>query len=891
MSESGFKKRRRTQTGGVRGPGGRVLVAVSARANYEQRLGETRAMMEQATPMTYKSLALTGSGATSSAAPLEQRLSSPQLHVVQSPHVAALKFVNERDYMGVADTDEMRQLLAASGLGEALQAPLGTERKTPMGAARKGGRGAAMPQSRLVASDRFLTLEPLTEPWPLQWEAVHFMEKHEAERVEDISGGIIADEMGLGKTFQTLLHIMRHLQALCRTTGKPFGQPTLVVFPKTLLATWRAEIARHFPRDTFSVLVLAEGANAHITARDVLEHYTLVLTTYPTIARAHSARDRKRGAGERAPYAALFEVAWWRIVADESHVFANRETARFAAMCQLNAHHKWLLTGTPILNDAGDACAALSFLGVPDARLPVDQSARSERVRGTLAADRSAEKRARHGSARDSFVYLLEIRRLLHLVMLRRVDDREYYTKTTRLADWETQAERDLYALYYARFRANCFALRKGRAHDKPRARDEGEACTDEEDDEDVGSDSATGEPPAKRARIESDGKSPHGGRRAAMDTLTVDILRMRQICAYPCVIGDLALPPHVLLEQGYDPVQRGAANTQDRIARHAPGGARVPSLAYLAAARYATDVVNPNYFLEQDEQATTSPYLARMAYSAGPDRWAALVPDTACHCRLDTILKHVHGRVLPFVGTKARIMMRNFRSAIPRNEKYLIFSEWVKVLENMMHAFGAARHYSFLLTGDQSSAERDCVLREFARSDTHRILFISLHVGSNGLNIPCATYVSHVDPWWNPQTMRQADARMRPSEEKHGYVFDVIMHATVEEDVKRMADEKSQISRLLLNTDEATLREIAATLSRLEAAAARDDMECDEEDSAAGEGASHAPDDAGDDPHGGGSFDALASMLASRGSAVHAARSAMLELVDRVIEDGGGDT
>jgi SNF2 family DNA or RNA helicase len=687
------------------------------------------------------------------------------------------------------------------------------------------------------AVTRYATIEPLTEPWPSQWEAVHFGERHERERVHDVSGGIIADEMGLGKTFQWLLLILRHLQARCAATGAPFGQPTLIVCPKTLLPTWRAEMVKHFPRDAFALLVLAEGANQRATPAQILTQYTVVLTTYPTLVAAHRAR------AAAAPYAALFALSWWRIIADESHVFANRDTTRFDVMCRLRAHHKWILTGTPVLNDVGDARALLRFLGVPEARLPVDQSARSERVSGTLAADRSEERKARLGHVRDSFAYLLAMRSMLHEVMLRRTDGRDRYRKQVQLAEFETGAERDLYAAYHARFRANCRAVRSARA------REEGEVrSSDGEGDSDASS--GTDEPVAKR-RYDTRG-------RRGMKTLTVDILRMRQICVCPYVVGDLILPPHLLLESGYPAERRAAANTTARILQHAPAG--LHSLAYLAAARVATDLVRPMDFLHATPAGAAPVYLTWVARAVGAERWARFVRDRATHERLAAILAHVGARVLPLVSTKMRLFLRHFRDEIPGDDKYLVFSEWVNVLSRLEHAFSAAGYPSFMLTGDQTSAERDLVLRTYEKSTTRRVLFVSLHVGGNGLNIACANHVSVADPWWNPQTELQAIYRMiRPAQEKYGHVFNVIMRGTVEEDVNRMASEKEQITRLLLDTDAQTLRTIADTRARLEAGC--------------------------DDPCRGDALDGVAAVLASRGAA-HAARSAMLELVDRVLDE-----
>jgi SNF2 family DNA or RNA helicase len=62
--------------------------------------------------------------------------------------------------------------------------------------------------------------------------------------------------------------------------------------------------------------------------------------------------------------------------------------------------------------------------------------------------------------------------------------------------------------------------------------------------------------------------------------------------------------------------------------------------------------------------------------------------------------------------------------------------------------------------TGGLTTAARDHVLRQFHDDPRHRVLLLSLKAGGQGLNLQDASYVFHVDRWWNPATERQAEDR-----------------------------------------------------------------------------------------------------------------------------------
>ena len=70
------------------------------------------------------------------------------------------------------------------------------------------------------------------------------------------------------------------------------------------------------------------------------------------------------------------------------------------------------------------------------------------------------------------------------------------------------------------------------------------------------------------------------------------------------------------------------------------------------------------------------------------------------------------------------------------------------------------AEHAPLVFDGKMSAAKRDATLASFRRDARHRALLLSLRAGGVGLNLQEASYVLHLDRWWNPAIEEQAEAR-----------------------------------------------------------------------------------------------------------------------------------
>ena len=148
-------------------------------------------------------------------------------------------------------------------------------------------------------------------------------------------GGCLADDMGLGKTI-TLIALHLHRAARPATGG-----PTLVVCPASLLGNWEAEIARFAPG---TAVCRFHGAERDLSAVDATGGF--VLTTYGTM---------------RRDAAALAEVPWGLVVADEAQHLKNATSATAKAIRTISSGARVALTGTPVENNLTELWAILDW--------------------------------------------------------------------------------------------------------------------------------------------------------------------------------------------------------------------------------------------------------------------------------------------------------------------------------------------------------------------------------------------------------------------------------------------------------------------------------------------------------------------------------------------------
>ena len=95
------------------------------------------------------------------------------------------------------------------------------------------------------------------------------------------------------------------------------------------------------------------------------------------------------------------------------------------------------------------------------------------------------------------------------------------------------------------------------------------------------------------------------------------------------------------------------------------------------------------------------------------------------------------------------------------QGHKALIFSQYTNETSGVAAAADRLGEFKPLtLTGDIPQQQRSEVIDRFKASTEHKALILSLRVGGLGLNLQEASYVFHLDRWWNPAVEIQAEDR-----------------------------------------------------------------------------------------------------------------------------------
>ncbi|KAK0168138.1 hypothetical protein PV327_001969 [Microctonus hyperodae] len=153
--------------------------------------------------------------------------------------------------------------------------------------------------------------------------------------------GVLCDDMGLGKTLQTLciLALDHH-----RNSQSP---PSLVVCPPTLTGHWVYEAEKFFQAKDLLVMQYGGSPPEREKLRPKVSQHRLVVASYDIVR-----KDIE-----------FFELFQWNYcVLDEGHIIKNGKTKNAKAAKRLHAHHRLILSGTPVQNDVLELWSLFDFL-------------------------------------------------------------------------------------------------------------------------------------------------------------------------------------------------------------------------------------------------------------------------------------------------------------------------------------------------------------------------------------------------------------------------------------------------------------------------------------------------------------------------------------------------
>ena len=132
----------------------------------------------------------------------------------------------------------------------------------------------------------------------------------------------------------------------------------------------------------------------------------------------------------------------------------------------------------------------------------------------------------------------------------------------------------------------------------------------------------------------------------------------------------------------------------------------------------------------------------------------------------------------------------------VAEGHRALLFSQYTSSDYGVEAAAQALSDFAPLsFTGDMSHVERDRTVQQFREHPEHHVLILSLKAGGVGLNLQEASYVFHLDRWWNPAAERQAEDRVhRLGQTLAVTVFKYTCNDTVEERIEALLSQKQNL-------------------------------------------------------------------------------------------------
>ena len=129
-----------------------------------------------------------------------------------------------------------------------------------------------------------------------------------------------------------------------------------------------------------------------------------------------------------------------------------------------------------------------------------------------------------------------------------------------------------------------------------------------------------------------------------------------------------------------------------------------------------------------------------------------------------------------------------------------LVFSQFTGFLDIVEEGLKKRGLECLRLDGSTPVPKRKDLVKSFQESSGPRVFLISLKAGGKGLNLTRATYVYHLDPWWNPAVENQASDRAhRIGQTSQVTVTRLLMRHTVEEKMMSLKERKLKLYKALL--------------------------------------------------------------------------------------------
>ncbi|KAI0530233.1 hypothetical protein GGR58DRAFT_494135 [Xylaria digitata] len=583
------------------------------------------------------------------------------------------------------------------------------------------------------------------------------------QRPRLLSGGILTDEMGLGKTLQMISLIMND--------GFNDG-PTLIVAPTGVLSNWEQQFTEHVKADRVPRVLRYHGSSKYhqFKKADILQ-YDVIITSYGLLASQFKSGN----------WTALFGVNWRRVVLDEGHVIRNHNTKSAQAACKLQAKSRWILSGTPFVNNATDFWSTLLFLkitgGIQEKNI---FNAKIARPLEGIVKDKNNKARLNvRGDAQALFQALVQdlcLRRKKDMAFINlRMPEKIEYVHRVRFTELEQLRYEKM--LSEARDVLRQFVSRSydGERKNKHKRDHKNDSRND-----------------VKFANV--------------LETL----LRLRQMCDHWTLTGSRV--KNILGKLG-----------KEELVALTPENVQILRDALDEAIHVGEDCP-----ICYDPIQTHDPVITACGHRFGRECIIdALKRQDRCPmCRqeltTDDLLKPrpvgVETSVGPDVDSDRRSSKTDQLEALVEKHlqdpksKVVIFSQWTSFLDIIQPLLAEKNMKCVRLEGKMDIKKRDEAVEKLNNDPDTRVMLASLHAAGVGVNLTAADTVILTDCWWAPAIEDQAVDRVhRIGQNRPVTVYKLLVEGSIEYRVLDIQSEKRKLVALAFQGEDRVRKEEGA--------------------------------------------------------------------------------
>lgn len=158
------------------------------------------------------------------------------------------------------------------------------------------------------------------------------------------------------------------------------------------------------------------------------------------------------------------------------------------------------------------------------------------------------------------------------------------------------------------------------------------------------------------------------------------------------------------------------------------------------------------------------------------------------------------------FGSTKVDALLRSIREQ-PKQDKTLIFCQFVKEMDIYMDVLGREGYTCVRLDGHMNMFERERAVHRFQHEEDVTVFVIQINTGGQGINLQAANRIYIMSPNWNPAIEYQAIGRAhRTGQTKPVHVIKFCLASGdakcpfIEENIMRLQDRKKNIIANILD-------------------------------------------------------------------------------------------